>query len=486
MINVKRKSRFSIFNLINWILFIGVVLLGALDFFVIFKYKILNFKYINYIAFGIWLFMCLILFIMNYKKRFKVFVFIFSIFMICSMFFAFNKINSAVNFFSKLNVSAKVNENSISVMVLKDSPVSDINGLGNTPVLAASEIDKDNIEKLVKDVKEKTGVDLNLEQSISYLKAYEDLISGKSKAMVLNSAYAGIIESVHQNFLQGLKSIYELKITREVKEVQKKYNTDNVKSFNIYVSGIDTYGAITNVSRSDVNVIVSVNMDTHKIVLTSVPRDSYVRIQGGGNNQYDKLTHSGIYGIDASVSTLEKLYDTNIDYYVRVNFSSFMKLIDLLGGIEVENTQAFKSTHGGFYFPKGKVMLTSEKALGFVRERYSLSDGDRDRGRNHEKVIAAIINKMSGREFLLNYQNILNELSNSIQTNMPLETVMELVNKQLGSGIKFSISSQDLKGVGKKGLPSYAMPGYDLYMMEVNQKSLEETKNNMKKVLEGK
>ncbi len=146
-------------------------------------------------------------------------------------------------------------------------------------------------------------------------------------------------------------------------------------SFNIYISGIDAYGPISTVSRSDVNIIMTVNRATHKILLTTTPRDSYVAIADGGQNQYDKLTHAGIYGVNASVHTLETLYDIDISNYIRLNFTSFLQLIDLVGGIDVENTQEFTSRVGGYYFPVGQVHLNAEQALGFVRERYSLEGG---------------------------------------------------------------------------------------------------------------
>lgn len=116
---------------------------------------------------------------------------------------------------------------------------------------------------------------------------------------------------------------------------------------------------------------MTVNRDTNKILLTTTPRDAYVKIADGGNNQYDKLTHAGVYGVDASIHTLENLYNIKIDYYTRINFTSFLKLIDLLGGVEVYNEQEFTSMHGKYHFSIGKVKLDFDKALGFVREIFS-------------------------------------------------------------------------------------------------------------------
>ncbi|COO28491.1 capsular polysaccharide biosynthesis protein Cps14A [Streptococcus pneumoniae] len=231
---------------------------------------------------------------------------------------------------------------------------------------------------------------------------------------------------------------------------------------------------------------MTVNRDTKKILLTTTPRDAYVPIADSGNNQKDKLTHAGIYGVDSSIHTLENLYGVDINYYVRLNFTSFLKMIDLLGGVDVHNDQEFSALHGKFHFPVGNVHLDSEQALGFVRERYSLTDGDRDRGRNQQKVIVAIIQKLTSTEVLKNYSSILQGLQDSLQTNIPIETMIDLVNTQLESGGNYKVNSQDLKGTGRMDLPSYAMPDSNLYVMEIDDSSLTVVKAAIQDVMEGR
>lgn len=222
------------------------------------------------------------------------------------------------------------------------------------------------------------------------------------------------------------------------------------------------------------------------MLLTTTPRDAYVPIADGGADQPDKLTHAGIYGIDASVHTLEKLYGIDIQYYVRLNFTSFLKLIDLLGGVDVYNDQEFTSLHGNYHFKVGNVHLNSEQALGFVRERYSLTGGDNDRGKNQEKVIAAVIKKLTSTDALKNYNSIISGLQDSVQTNMSLETMMNLVNTQLETGGNYTVTSQALTGNGTTGLPSHAMPEAALYMLEVDPASLAQMKTEIQTVMEGK
>ena len=165
--------------------------------------------------------------------------------------------------------------------------------------------------------------------------------------MVLNSVFESVIENEHPDYASKIKKIYTYKISKKIENAQSPATNNDV--FNIYVSGIDTYGPVSSVSRSDVNIIMTVNRKTKKVLLTTTPRDAYVPIADGGNNQNDKLTHAGIYGVEASIHTLENLYGIKTNYYIRLNFTSFLKLVDLLGGIDVYNDQEFTSLHGNYH-----------------------------------------------------------------------------------------------------------------------------------------
>ena len=419
----------------------------------------------------------LLLIIYRKAEKFTIFFLTLAILMSSVSFFALQQF---VGFTSHINSTSNYSEYSMSVVVLKDSDVHNVTQLDS--ITGPTGTDNDNIQKLIADIKTSQSKELTVEQSTSYLAAYTSLVSGEAKAIVLNSVFENIIESEYPDYASKIRKIYTKNITKEVAAPKVSKN----KSFNVYVSGIDTYGPISSVSRSDVNILMTVNRDSKKILLTTTPRDSYVPIADGGNNQKDKLTHAGIYGVDSSIHTLENLYGVDINYYVRLNFTSFLKLIDLLGGVDVYNDQEFTSRHGKFHFPVGNVHLDSEQALGFVRERYSLADGDRDRGRNQQKVIVAIIQKLTSTEALKNYSDIIQGLQDSLQTNMPIETMMDLVNAQLESGGSYKVNSQDLKGTGQMGLPSYAMPDSNLYMMEIDDSSLAAAKSAIQDVMEGR
>lgn len=476
----KRARSGKVKRSINIALLTIYVLLGGFLLFLIFRHNILAFRYLNVMTAAVVILVALaslLLIIYRKAEKFTIFFLTLAILMSSVSFFALQQF---VGFTSHINSTSNYSEYSMSVVVLKDSDVHNVTQLDS--VTGPTDTDNDNIQKLIADIKTSQSKELTVEQSTSYLAAYKSLVSGEAKAIVLNSVFENIIESEYPDYASKIRKIYTKNITKEVVAPKVSKN----KSFNVYVSGIDTYGPISSVSRSDVNILMTVNQDSKKILLTTTPRDSYVPIADGGNNQKDKLTHAGIYGVDSSIHTLENLYGVDINYYVRLNFTSFLKLIDLLGGVDVYNDQEFTSRHGKFHFPVGNVHLDSEQALGFVRERYSLADGDRDRGRNQQKVIVAIIQKLTSTEALKNYSDIIQGLQDSLQTNMPIETMIDLINTQLESGGSYKVNSQDLKGTGRMGLPSYAMPDSNLYMMEIDDSSLATAKSAIQDVMEGR
>ena len=464
----------------NIILLFVYAMLACFLLFLIFKYHILAISYVNVlIAIIMTLFVLIALFLIL-KRKAKIFTMILLVVLVIVNSVSLIGVHKFISLANQLNATSNYSSYSISVAVLEDSEIGNVSELSS--VTAPTKTDAENIKKLLDDIKASQSKDLTVEESASYLAAYKSLLAGETKAIVLNSVFENLIEQEYPDHAKKIKKIYTKELTKTVEAPKVSQN----KAFNIYISGIDTYGPISSVSRSDVNIIMTVNQETKKILLTTTPRDAYVPIADGGNNQNDKLTHAGIYGVDASIHTLENLYGIDLNYYARLNFTSFLKLIDLLGGVDVYNDQDFTSLHGNYHFPVGNVHLNSEQALGFVRERYSLTNGDGDRGRNQQKVIAAIIQKLTSAEALKNFDGIMQSLQDSVQTNMPPETMVSLVNAQLASGGKYTVITRDLKGTGRMDLPSYAMPDSSLYMLEVDTNSLETLKAEIKDIMEGK
>lgn len=477
----KRTSNRS-WGMVNVGLTILYAILALVLLFTMFNYNFLSFRFLNIIiTIGLLVVLAISIFLQKTKRSPLVTTVVLVIFSLVSLvgIFGFKQMIDITN---RMNQTAAFSEVEMSIVVPKDSDIKDVSQL--TSVQAPTKVDKNNIDTLMSALKKDKKVDVKVDDVASYQEAYDNLKSGKSKAMVLSGSYASLLESVDSNYASNLKTIYTYKIKKKNNNSAKQVDS---KVFNIYISGIDTYGSISTVSRSDVNIIMTVNMNTHKILLTTTPRDAYVKIPGGGADQYDKLTHAGIYGVETSEQTLENLYGIKIDYYARINFTSFLKLIDQLGGVTVHNDQAFTSLHGKFDFPVGDIQMNSEQALGFVRERYSLDGGDNDRGKNQEKVISAIVNKLASLKSVSNFTSIVNNLQDSVQTNMSLDTINALANTQLDSGSKFTVTSQAVTGTGSTGqLTSYAMPNSSLYMMKLDDSSVASASQAIKNLMEEK
>lgn len=381
----------------------------------------------------------------------------------------------------ELNKNTNVRTTDMGIVVLKDAPVNDLEDLRSVKILAPTKTDGLAVSSYLADIKKRADLNLETENVENYIAASDKLLSKEAKAMVLNKSWLPSILEVHPDFSELTREIDTTVLSREVKDVTKDVDTERT-SFNIYISGIDTYGDISTVSRSDVNIIMTMNPSTRQMLLTSVPRDTYVSIQGGGEGHMDKLTHAGIYGVESSIETLEKFLDTDINYYVRVNFTSLISIVDEIGGVDVDNPVSFSTRD--YDFPAGTVHLDGKHALAFSRERYNLASGDFDRGRNQERVILAMFHKLTSPELLKNYNSILENVSSSIQTNMPTEAIMGVANSMLDNPGPWSTEMIDVKGRGNPALRSYLIPDRDIYLMEPYPDSVAEVKEKIKEVLD--
>ena len=254
------------------------------------------------------------------------------------------------------------------------------------------------------------------------------------------------------------------------------------RSFNILISGIDAYGSLAGRSRSDVNILVSVNPVTKQIVLTNTPRDYYVPIPGiTPGNWRDKLTHAGIYGVWSSAAAVENIYNVNIDYYVRVNFTSFVTILNAIGEITVHSDYEFSA--GGYHFVQGdNVIKTGSQGLAFARERYNVPGGDHQRGRDQMALIEAMLNKCMSPAILPNFIDIVNSVSNCVQTNMTMDEITSMVRMQLNDGASWNIRRQWVSGSGATR-ECYSMIGWDLSVVLPDQSSINSCRNVINSVL---
>lgn len=315
-----------------------------------------------------------------------------------------------------------------------------------------SSVDTDNTQIMIDEIENLLGQSITLVEYDSVLTLGQALLDSEVHAIIYNEAFDVIMSENIEDFSDSVRILYEHGISVEIEtEIIQEDSDENddeivseVNSFNMYISGIDTYGSISKTSRSDVNIIVTVNVDTKEILLTTTPRDTYLTLSGVSGEKSDKLTHAGIYGIETSVSTLEDFYDIEIDYYTRVNFSSVIEIVDSLGGISVYSDYSFSTDNYSFY--SGWNTMTGAQALEFARERYSFSDGDFQRGRNQQAVIEGMISKALEPSVLVQLTDIIASVSDCVETSMSTSEIAELISTQIKDGSSWTIETQELTG----------------------------------------
>ncbi len=309
------------------------------------------------------------------------------------------------------------------------------------------------------------------------------LLEKQVDAILIEDSYYAIIEEEIEDFKEKTKVIYTFALEDAIQTIAKDVSVTD-EPFVVYVSGIDSYGKISSVARSDVNMLAVINPKTGQILLVNTPRDYYVKLHGTSGYR-DKLTHAGIYGIDMSVKTMEDLYDVDINYYVRVNFTSLIKIIDAIGGVNVYSEYNFTSRIGKYKFKKGYNQMSGKQALGFARERYSFADGDRMRGQNQQAVIDAMVKKVcSSKTILTRFDALLDSLKGSFQTNMEYTKMLDLVRMQIAEGIEWNITSISVDGAGSRER-TYSMGKTRLSVLIPYAGSINKAESMIKSVLDG-
>ena len=256
-------------------------------------------------------------------------------------------------------------------------------------------------------------------------------------------------------------------------------------SYIIYISGIDGGGYARPYGLSDVNILVVVNPDTHKVLLVSTPRDYYVQV-AGTTGMKDKLTHAGLYGINASIGTIQNLYGVKIQNYVKVTFGAIETLVDDIGGITVYSDTAFQSFHKkGWYVEKGMNYMDGSKALAYSRERYAYAGGDRHRIKNQQDVIAAIIKKVAtDPQQLLKFNDILNDMNPYISTDISYDRMQQMVKEQLNTLRPWSVSSISVNGTNGSAATA-SWPSQITYVMYPTESTIVEAQAKIVEVMTG-
>lgn len=364
------------------------------------------------------------------------------------------------------------------VVVKKDNPASNLMDASMYRFGTQTAVDQENTQTMLDNINKALGREVKVEQYGTVQELANALLEGRVDAAVYNQALDGLITDSIEDYSDKVRVLYHYGIETELEQE----TADVGEPFNVYISGIDVDGPISTNSRSDVNIIMTVNPNTKKILLTTTPRDYYVQIPDISGEQRDKLTHAGIYGVDASMRTLEQLYGIDISYYARVNFSSLVKIVDTLGGVDVDSD--FEFTAGGYQFKKGMNHLDGKQALAFSRERYSFEDGDNQRGKDQEKVLTAILNKAMSPAILSNASALIADVSDSVQTNMTQEEMAKFIKMQLNDGASWTIESQAASGNGDTQA-CYSSGDQPLYVMWPDEAVVQSISAKMNEILNG-
>lgn len=352
-------------------------------------------------------------------------------------------------------------------------------------------IDRESTDIALQELNESLDTQVTCREYKRLPELVDGLLNREVDAIIINQALLDLLQDMvgyedKVNYIREavLKKV-EIEAPPESKDPEENGNSQEEtditqKPFGLYISGIDTRGSVATRSRSDVNILAVVNPETHQVLLVSTPRDYFVPLSISEGIP-DKLTHAGIYGVNVSKDTLGLLYGIDMDYYFRVNFSGFERIIDALGGVTVNSTINF--TSHGYTFVKGENELNGEAALAFCRERYSLAGGDRQRGKHQMAVIKAVINKAMSPALLKNYSEVLKAIEGNFETTVPMEVISALVSEQLKNGGAWNVVTYSVDGTGDYQIP-YSM-SQSAYVMQPNYETVEHAKSLIQSVLNG-
>lgn len=479
--NKKNKNLYT-FSKIVWI--VSILLMFILGYF-IYSANVLPAKYFIAIVVVFSLLLSIHgLFILNKKTKTWLLIFlnIFAFCFMCIETFAITKISDMINFLRD-NMSVHFETNVYNIIVNANSPYKNLEDITGKNVKTIK--DMEDLSLFENSVQKKVDVNLEYEENIvdllTKIKVDQDLI------VIVNSGNYDAMIDTDEKFEGSVRIIDTITITVEIQTTQTGLDVTK-DPFVVYLSGIDTRSSyLPSRSLSDVNIILAINPKTKHILMIHIPRDYYVQIHGTTGLK-DKLTHAGtIGGIELSMSTIEDLLEITLPYYVRVNFNAVVNLVDAIGGININSDVDYSFdcyTDRGCTFYPGLNSVGGRCALAFARERYAYATGDRHRGENQEQVLQLVINKITSSSTLIaNYNEILNALNGTFQTNISMEEITSLVKMQINDMSSWKMESLNVDGTGAY-LPTYSYPGQNLYVMDPKMETVAQAISKLNEILE--
>lgn len=311
-----------------------------------------------------------------------------------------------------------------------------------------------------------------------------DLLNKSCNLIMLSDQGKSEMLDISPNFDRETKVVGKIKVKVKAKDIAKRKNVTK-ESYNVLVSGIDNDNRISENGRSDVNMIVTVNPVAKNILLTSIPRDYriYMKKFSGAS---DKLTHTGLYGVDTTAEAVEDLLDLDVNYYVKVNYATVRQVVDAIGGVEVYSDRYLHlddESGDTYVYKKGTNLLGGNQALRFARERESYEEGDIHRNENQQAVMKAIIEKAtSSKTILMNYGSILRGLEGYMATNMNEDEIKSIIKSELTDFGGWKIETQNLTGEGNSDV-LYSTPGDYAYVMEQDEDVIRKARAKIMKTM---
>ena len=398
---------------------------------------------------------------------------------------------------STLNIvteQAAKSKNTVSLIVMAESKKEDVQDINGSKIGVLTNINKEGTKKSLNDIS-KQNIGYSTEKFDNVPAMLQALYEGQVDAIILNEAYRSNVSEIENygNFNNETKVIHQT--VYYTKEANNSLAVSDItsKPFTILITGNDSFGTLDEVSRSDVNMIVTINPLTSTILMTSIPRDAFVtEVCDDYACNYgveDKLTHTGIYGADTTKDTLENLLDIDINYIFRVNFSSMIDIVDALGGIDIDVAEGMAvsrfysdSTLEGVH--EGQNHLNGKRALAYSRERKAYLDGDVQRARNQQQVLQAMFKKASSPEIITKYSNILKAVGKAFDTNMTTKEITSFIKYQLQASPSWKFEQYVLKG--ENTLKVSPELGMEVSAVELYAHSIQTASEKIEAVLDGK
>ncbi|MCR1918803.1 LCP family protein [Frisingicoccus caecimuris] len=467
---------------------LSVVFMGL-----IFKLDVLPTKY--FIAASIILILlALICFLLQFRKHAHWAGKIISFIVILIMIFGSVYVAKTIYTLNSVTKVKAYQTDKIVIGVLADDPAESLGDAKDYKFGIMAGNDRSKVDLAITQMNNSLDSEIDTVEYNSYSEQVQALYDGKIDAMIYNQALDELIEEKNPGFLEKVRIIDNFNVETEVYMEDIPDLPITKEPFVVFLSGMDVYGELEQTSRSDVNIMACVNPTTKQVLLVSVPRDAYVEIPGITYGEKDKLTHAGMYGIQYSIASMEEIFDLDIRYYVRINFTSLIMMVDALGGIDVESDYAFSTyykqydadtdTWSYYEYDRGMNHLDGVHALAFARERMNAAGGDYQRAKNQQKVIAALLEKIKSPAFLTGYTGLLSSLEGKMDTNFTSQQLASLVKMQLNDGADWNIVSSSVYGISSQEYcASYAGAPLDVEVLDDD--SIDAVKEVIDKLMKG-